>query len=229
LLTLGYPLALLLRLSPASWELGNRAGAFLYFGVSIVAAVAVSTQWLGRRPGPVRVGIVGILLTLVFLGGIVSGGATSAIPSQYKVAADAPSIEPMGVEAAKWMRTWLGPRNRIAADRTNRLLAALYGRQAIATTIHGGVDTSTLFAAPELTDYERGLIHKARLDYVLVDLRLSQALPQVGVYFEKGEPADVHKAPLDASALLKFNKEPSLSRLFDNGSIHIYDVGALRE
>ena len=229
LMTLLFPIALLLRLSPMSWEVGNRLGSILFFGVAIVTATAIHLQWIGTNPTRLRIGIVGVLLTLVFLGGIVAGGAASAIPSRYKVAADAPSVEPMGIEAAIWTKTWLGAHHRIATDRTNRLLMALYGRQEIATTIQDGVDTTPLLVAQYMTSYELDLIKKAKLDYILVDLRLSQALPGVGVYFEKGEPSDVHQEPPATSALLKFNYNPEIGRPFDNGALKLFDVRALRD
>lgn len=229
LLTLVYPLALLLRLSPSSWELGNRLGSFLFFAVAIVCAIAVQVQWLGERPGRVRSAIAGLLLTVVFLGGIVAGGATSAVPSRYKVAADSQSVEPMGIETALSIKTWLGPRNRFASDRINRMLLALYGRQTVVTTIQDRVDTSRLFASNETGDYEHALIKEARLDYLLVDLRLSRSLPGVGVFFEKGEPAEVHQSPLSAAALLKFNREPNVNRIFDNGTLVLFDVRGIRD
>lgn len=229
LLTLLFPVALLLRLSPSSWEIGNRLGANLFLGVAIVAAVVIEVQWIGARPSLQRMAAVSALLTTIFLGGIVAGGATSALPGRYKAGTDALSVEPMAIETAKWTRERFGPNHRIAADRTNRLLMTVYGRQMIATTIRDGVDTSPLLLGDTISEYERGLIRRAKLDLVLVDMRLSQGRPDVGVYCEKGEPNEVHEKPPAPAALLKFNREAAVSRPFDNGTLKIFDVRALRE
>ena len=60
------------------------------------------------------------------------------------------------------------------------------------------------------------------------DRRLSDALPQVGVYIDSGEPgAFAHKKPIPRAALTKFGRAPGVSRVFDSGDIAIYDVAGL--
>jgi hypothetical protein len=58
-------------------------------------------------------------------------------------------------------------------------------------------------------------------------MRMTKAMPRMGIYFERGEADDIHAAPPDPAALLKFNRVPQVSRLFDNGYIMIYDVADL--
>jgi hypothetical protein len=79
--------------------------------------------------------------TTVLLGGIVSGqGHNILVGPIYRVSADAASIEPMGVSAALWTRTWLGPQHRFVADRVNRLLVATYGEQQVVTSLYDRTD-----------------------------------------------------------------------------------------
>jgi hypothetical protein len=63
----------------------------------------------------------------------------------------------------------------------------------------------------------------------MADLRLTEALPVIGVYFSKGEPVQAHETPPDPEALLKFNGLKEVGRPFDNGFIVIYDVRELME
>lgn len=229
LLALAFPLSIALRLTSAGWEIGNRMGPFVFLGVALVAATAVVFFWQGSPPRRATSALVGLALSCVFLGGLVAGSGVNAVRSPYKVSADAASVEPMGREVAAWTRDWLGEGNRFAADRVNRLLLATYGAQDIETTLHGGSDFSGVFFSPRLDDAERAAITRGRIDYLLVDLRLTQGLPLFGFYFDQGEAAgEDYPEPPDPAALLKFNDIPRISRIFDNGWITILDVRSLR-
>jgi hypothetical protein len=129
----------------------------------------------------------------------------------------------MGVGAAEWTRQWLGTR-RFVADRVNRLLLATFGQQEVLTTLRNPVDTSRLLLAETLGPDELNALKVNDVDCVLVDMRLSQALPRVGVYVEVGESRRRPAAPPESRALLKFNEQREVSRPFDNGHIIIYDV-----
>ena len=84
---------------------------------------------------------------------------------------------------------------------------------------------SWLFFSPTIGMQELSTLQRKHLQYILVDRRLSTALPINGTYFESGEPnAGQHKEPLDLNLLEKFNWIPRVSRLFDSGDIVIYDL-----
>jgi hypothetical protein len=62
----------------------------------------------------------------------------------------------------------------------------------------------------------------------VIDRRLGTRLPVVGIYFEMGEPETYTRTvPMDPVALAKFDGVDGVLRLFDNGDIVIYDIGAL--
>jgi hypothetical protein len=225
-LTVLFPVTLALRLTGSGWELGNRLAPFVFLGVAPIAAVAVVAVWRGRSTSPWRAAAVGAACTAVFFGGVLASWGTDEIPRRYRVSADAASIEPMGVGAAEWTRQWLGIGHRFVADRVNRLLLATYGQQEVLTTLRNPVDTSGVLLAEKLGPEELNALKVNDVDCVLVDMRLSQALPRLGVYFEVGESRRLHTTPPDPMALLKFNQQREVSRLFDNGHIVIYDVAA---
>jgi hypothetical protein len=226
-LTLGFPVSILLRLTSAGWEIGNRAGGFLFLGVGLVCAVGIVAFWLPGSKSNLRTWAVVSALTIMFVGGVISGAAPMAVPADYKVSADALSIEPLGIAAASWTKEKLGTGWRFAADRVNRLLLATYGKQRIITGLQDRLDVSGLVLGDELTDEDVNMITSGKVDYLMVDSRLASSLPLVGVYFEKGEDAVIHKAPPSAEALRKFNSLRGVSRTFDNGPIAIYDVRPL--
>ncbi len=226
-LTLGFPVSVLLRLTRTGWEIGNRAGAFVYLGVGLVCAVGMVAFWLRGSNSKLRTSAVGVTLTILFIGGAISGSAKSAVPTGYKVSADALSIEPVGIAAAAWTKEQLGRGWRFAADRINRLLLSTYGEQRVITGLQDKLDVSSLVLGDKLTDEDLNSITTGKVDFLMVDARLAKALPLVGVYFETGEDALIHEAPPSSEALRKFNRLHGIGRTFDNGPIAIYDVRSL--
>jgi hypothetical protein len=223
-LAFGFPISVAFRLSIGGWEIGNRMGTLAFFGVGLVVAVSVVHYWQGRSPQGWR-RIAPALALAVIVGGGVTSASLNPIQERYKVGADDQSIESMGIETALWTKDWLGPGNRFTSDRINRLLLAGYGRQDVRLAVSQGVDAARVFRAKKLDPDEYWALAKGGIDFLLVDLRLSTALPVLGFYFEPWEPRST--TPLSAAALLKFNNVDGITRIYDNGYIVIYDVRGL--
>ncbi len=88
-----------------------------------------------------------------------------------------------------------------------------------------GVDAGRIFRAEQLDSDAYWALANGPIDFLLIDLRLSTALPVLGFYFEPWEPRSA--APLSAEALLKFDGIEGITRIYDNGFIVIYDVRGL--
>ncbi|MEH6949891.1 hypothetical protein V4R08_00810 [Nitrobacter sp. NHB1] len=226
-LAFGFPISVVFRLSTGGWEIGNRMGTLAFFGVGLVVAVSVVHYWQGRSPqgsqGWRRIAPA-IALAVIVLGGVTSA-SLNPIQERYKVGADEQSIESMGIETALWTKAWLGPGNRFTSDRINRLLLAGYGRQDVKLSVSQGVDAGRVFRAKTLDSDNYWALANGDVDFLLVDLRLSTALPVLGFYFEPWEPRSA--TPLSAAALLKFDNVDGITRIYDNGYIVIYDVRGL--
>jgi hypothetical protein len=223
-LACAFPLSVAFRLSIGGWEIGNRLGTLAFFGVGLLVAVSVVHYWERRMPHRWRRIAPALAVVVIVLSGITSS-ALDPIHGRYRVAADAESVEPMGIEAALWARTWLGPGNRFTADRVNRLLLASYGRQDVRVRIVEGVDAGWVFEAEKMGPDEFWALARSDIDFLLVDRRLSTALPVFGFYFEPWEARD--GKPLSPAALLKFNDVDGITRIYDDGFIVIYDVRGL--
>jgi hypothetical protein len=223
-LACAFPLSVAFRLSIGGWEIGNRMGTLAFFGVGLLVAVSVVHYWERRMPHRWRRIAPALAVVVIVLSGITSS-ALDPIHGRYRVAADAESVEPMGIEAALWARTWLGPGNRFTADRVNRLLLASYGRQDVRVRIVEGVDAGWVFEAEKMGPDEFWALARSDIDFLLVDRRLSTALPVFGFYFEPWEARD--GKPLSPAALLKFNDVDGITRIYDDGFIVIYDVRGL--
>jgi hypothetical protein len=133
----------------------------------------------------------------------------------------------MGISASEWARNWLGEDNYFAADRTNQILLSTYGRQHLVTQEDTRLDIAGVLLLDHVGPEELNAIKITGLDYLLIDLRMTQALPAFGNYVSNGEPWKIHEAPPDANALLKFNRLKDVGRSFDDGFIVIYDLRKL--
>ena len=228
LLALLWPLSVLLHLTTAGWELGNRMNAFAFISAGLVAAFGIARFWRDRAQWTRGI-IAGFALALIAVGGMINGWGTAAVRTQYRAEGDALTVEPMGIDAAAWAARWLGPNQNFVTDRDNRVLLLTYGRQHIVTGSLSDATTADLFISPVIWEGLRDEIRDQRIDYLLVDMRLSTQPALVGTFFQPGEPAGLGLIPLDPTALQKWDGDERVSRVFDDGWIRIYDVRALQD
>ena len=225
-----YPLTLGLRLTQAGTETSNRASEFTFAGIAFVLAVALVDWWptwhtaiLSERN---RQGLFAMGTAVLLVGGICTGTAPSArLPGPYLVGGDQQSVDRAGVGAAYWAVQKLGPNNTVAADRMNRQIMGAYGAQAPVTAVAKGPPLSSLYFSSSLDPADRYIIKANKIAYVLVDRRLTAAVPIQGTYYDASEPP--HEEPLPAADLAKFDRLRGASRVFDDGAISIYDVTSL--
>ncbi|WP_167587416.1 hypothetical protein [Kineococcus rubinsiae] len=210
----------------ATAEVGDRAAGFVFLGVAFVVA-----WWFARHaPTRRRAGIFGAAATFTFLGGVVLGSGTVAaqLPGPFLVSADARSVDADNLAAADWMATALPADSRVYADRVTGLLAAADGGQFTVRHISTGIDASRLVLSPDFGEEDVRLVREAGIRYVVVDRRDAFGLPNQGVYIESGEfGSDGRTTPVPAAALQKFDDVKGVDRIYDNGSIAVYDVSGL--
>lgn len=225
-----YPVTQVLRLTDTGAEAADRASSFIFIAISLLSAIAIAQFFPVRFLKWKQPVLICCAIFVLFMGGIILGNGipTSFMPGPYQVVADARSIEPEGIQAAIWAHTYLGPDNRVATDRDNQLLMSAYGDQYIVSSIAGDPDITDVFFSPVVDTYEISLLKAAHVHYLVIDMRLSKGLPQIGYYFEPGEPgAYTRTKPIDAQFLTKFDTVPQINRVFDSGDIVIYDTGGL--
>ena len=233
LVALSYPATLALRLTAAGAETSNRTSEYVFLGLATLAALAVvaALTRLGTRPRA-RAGVslaVAALALVAFLGGITVGWPPyDRLPGGYLVSGGPRSMDPHSVRAARWAGRNLVPDSRMVTDVSNGSLMIAFGDQSPQGGEIDGVKVGTLFFRPTFTPVDAKIIVDDRLRYIVVDRRLSTQIPRSQRYFDSGDPMeDAYTRPLPAAALAKFDTVDGINRIYDDGTIRIYDASAL--
>lgn len=225
ILSLLYPVTLAMRMTEKGSETANRSSEFLFIAMGFVLAVAIVELMFKHKVTRIRTAIVVVYMSIMFMGGIITGQAWWArMPGEYVVGGDTLSVQPESIKAAERAAIILGRSNRVIADSLNLKMMASYGEQRIIRRL-SWTFFSDVIHEPVQIAYGKNLIR-----YVIVDERITRYLPINGHYFESNEPdADRHLEPFDMAKLVKYETDPNISRLFDSGNILIYDVIVYRD
>jgi hypothetical protein len=93
------------------------------------------------------------------------------------------------------------------------------------TSLAYKVDPTPVFFGRQFTPYDRRLLRRDGVDYLVIDYRLTRALPWLGFYYADWEPGALnHRRPIPTAAFAKFDRMSGVSRVFDSGDIAIFDV-----
>ena len=210
---------LVLRLSPQTWEISNRASEFLFLGLAFLLAIGTlgmtgpqNAPWLRRIIVPVGIAII-------FLGGVLSGWTPGLVFQQPSVVkADNALIVPQGQAVANWFLNELGPGNRIAADPTTSRLMLTYGDQL---AFSGSTpDVQDILNTPVYARWQLQELQRYSIPYVVVDQRpITHNVIAAGSF----DPLD---QPVATSAVDdKFNNILGVSQILDSGNLRVFAMG----
>ena len=108
------------------------------------------------------------------------------------------------------------------------MLMAGLGEQ---NTVSGnGFTTAGIFLQARLGQGELDVIRKAKINYLVVDKRLSTGFPKYGYYFQSWERnVWPYYSPVQQNVLEKWDYGTNINKVFDSGDLRIYDIGALQD
>jgi hypothetical protein len=174
---------------------------------------------------PFNLGGAFVMTTVLFLSGIATGIPEwwERLPGSFHVDGFASGVDEIGVSRAEWANSVLEPGSRFFGDVTSTtLLATLAQLDPVRAP-------ESLYYTDHLTQANVDLIDAQSARYLDVDLRMTQQMPVTGNYFPVDIRANEHKAPIDPSALIKFDNVPGISRIYDSGVDRFYDLRAAQE
>ena len=171
-----------------------------------------------------RLTIVGLSATIIVSGGIIAGWPTNLrLASPYRVKVDGTAIDPPGTAAAIWSRTAIGPDNRIGAETSDARLLQTDARQVAVSGVFPDIDDVLHTAA--LESWQTDLLRREQLRYLMVDKREVSGDVLAGYFFgADNAPSGKERA---ADITEKFERVPWADRVFDSGTIVLYDIQRL--
>jgi hypothetical protein len=218
---------------PDGTELAGRTATFVYVPTGFIAALAVirltdnSLRWPviranARRRAPLVVAVAVMGAVMFIFDGLANGWPPywERLPGPYQVAGDEQSVDSLEIDSAQWAAANLGPHNTFATDNGDFAVLGSYGDQNPIGNI------TYLYTSPTLTAPDIQQAADQQIRFVLVDSRLSQALPASGTYFPGNDPGN-YTRPLPLADLTKFDHIPDVARIYDSGDIVIYHVGEI--
>lgn len=211
-------------------ELAGRAATFVYIPVGFIVALAVirltdnSLRWPViradvRRRAPLVVAVAVAGATIFVFDGLANGWPPywERLPGPHQVAGADRSVGPLEIASAQWAEAQLGPDNTFATDVGDFAVLGGYGDQNPLSNV------AFLYTSPTLTKSDIQQATDQAIRYILVDQRLSEALPASGSYFANDSAQYTHPLPL--ADLTKFDHVPHVARIYDSGDIVVYDLG----
>jgi hypothetical protein len=212
--------ALGLRFAPAAWETGNRAGEFLFIGLSFVVAYGALRL---MKPGPKlrerRAAFVAGL-GIVIVGGAIAGWPWDAqLARPLRITAGAADIDSEPLALSRWIANHLPEGKFAAGDADARLILAPGAAKA---KTGDALDIKAILAEPSLEGWELPLLHDHHVGYLVADRRKLASDNVRGYFFSV--PSDEHDALGPLEAMHKFARVP-LGRVYDSGNIVLYSLG----
>ncbi|MFC3386145.1 hypothetical protein [Couchioplanes azureus] len=227
-------------------EIAGRLSTFTYVPISILAAIALvrgvqiipakdaeGHRWRAAAPAIdvvhpggwnlySRVAAGSAMITLLMIGARAGGWPPlqSILPGPYLAGGFERSVDAYGMDAADWQRRTLGPGNRVGGDVTSVSLASTYGRQDPVREV------GPLYYAEDWGLEQEQFAGGLSLQYLVVDRRLAEQLPEGGAYFENDPNAGSITEPLSVAQIAKFDTLLEVDRLYDNGTVRVYRMGA---
>ncbi|HEY9483400.1 MAG TPA: hypothetical protein VIR00_10595 [Micromonosporaceae bacterium] len=207
-------------------ELAGRASTFTFLPAAGLLAWR-GDRWLAdrRRHLPpwhiyLRPTVLGCAAVVLMIAGRVGGWPPTweTLPGKVIVSGFESAVTPSSVRAAEWTKSWLGPDNRIGADITGWTLVASYGRQ------NPVAEVGPLFYSGGWDLADATLVAGENVEFLWVDARLSQQPPVSGSFFLADPRAGQNLTPLRKANLTKFDTVTFVRRVYDDGTIRIYDL-----
>jgi hypothetical protein len=207
--------------TPDGQELAGRAATYVYIPVCVLAALALTrvvNTGPVRRWGAAVTAVVMASIVALLIDGLANGWPPfwERLPGPHQVASFESSVDPEEVNISNWSLAELGPGNRIASDAgIYPVLIGYGGQNPLQVVLY-------LYTSPTWSKTLQGEASGQAVQYVETDTRLTKSLPPAGTYFPGDNAMATKTIPL--AGLTKYNHIIGVSRVYDDGTINIYDL-----
>lgn len=211
--------------TPDGSELFGRSATYVYIPVCILGALALTklvNSQLTRRWGTGVTAVVVSVSVMLIVDGLANNWPPfwERLPGPHQVSAFEASVGPREVAIGNESLPELGPGNRIAADAGIYPALFGYGAQNPLQVI------GYLYTSPTWTAATAAQANADNVQYVETDTRLTQSVPPGGGNYFPGDSTPP-AGPLSRANLAKFNHIRGVARVYDDGTVSIYDLVTL--
>ena len=213
-------------LTAAGGESAQRSWAFSYLGLAVVVAPASDRLLRGGRHRVRRAALLLAAFVVVLVGNVSADvNVEYRFPGPFVYGSDTRSLTNELGAATTWLDASQGTGLKVVADRYTGLSLGSFGNEWVATPSAGfavwELYSSDGHPSPELMAQlaASGYSSASGYSYLVVDKRMAEFRPLVGVYFSSAEPAGLHVTGEDLAAL---DRVPWLDKLYDSGNIEIF-------
>lgn len=177
-------------------------------------------EWIPARMGQFGRPAAVVAVLILALGGIAGGWPPyyARLPGAYEAGAWERSVDAHELDLAQWAASRLPRDNGVAAGFITGGVLGTLGHQADVGSVPSLFDTGTFTAAASR------VVAVHRITLIVVNLRDARQVPADGYYFATAPLGPHNRGPLPARYLGKFAKIAGLSRIFDDGTMIVYDV-----
>jgi len=201
---------------------------FTAIAVAVVLDRLVSTAGPRlRRPVPVSSGLVGAtaIAVALFLHSTTTGLPQwwQRLPGPFRVDGYVSGIDAVGVSRAEWAGTHLPAGSRYFGDLTSMVLVSAMSQ------LDPVGNPGSIFDTTRLIPEDSALIGGLEGTYLDVDTRMAQQSPITHYFFKADVMVGKREAPIYAANLAKFDDLPGISRIYDSGYDHFYDLRGMQD
>jgi hypothetical protein len=145
------------------------------------------------------------------------------LPGPFRVDGFINGIDAVGTSRAEWAGTTLQAGSRYFGDLTSfNLLAPLAQLDPLG-------EPGSLYDTDRLIPEDSLLIGGQLATYLDVDMRMAQQVPITRFFFKADIKVGDRKTPISEVDLAKFDNFPGISRIYDSGYDHFYDLRDMQD
>lgn len=219
---IGFFATLALRLAPAAWETGNRAGEFLFIGLAFVLAFAGLQNWAPwKRPWVGRATLT-VSLGIVLVGDAIAGWPWDLqLASPVRASADGGTISSPPLALAEWARDHTDEDSRFASGIADARMLLAPGERIAFAGKHP--DIEDILLEPAISTWEIPLLREHDIRYIVANSRDISRDSSRGYSFTTEDERINPK-----STVTKFSEIPGAIRIYSSGEMSVYDLGEQR-
>jgi hypothetical protein len=145
------------------------------------------------------------------------------LPGSFRVEGFVSGIDAVGTSRAEWAAANLPAGSRYFGDLTSSfILSPLAQLDPI-------LGPGTLYDTDRLIPEDSLLIGGSVATYLDVDMRMARETPMVRTFFSTDVMSNQRKVPIAEADLSKFDNYPGISRIYDSGYDHFYDLRGMQD